>query len=138
LIEKLGTGSFGTTWKAEDLESYDSFCTIKIHNSEAALEIARGEHHRSSSVIFEGLQRFRTFTPEPNFGFSELEYVPGVPLDEFGLAGAQEIKDTFYRVCQALEYLHSKGLAHGDISPGNIICDSDGKVVLIDPFYTAF
>lgn len=138
LIEKLGTGSFGTTWKAEDLESYDSFCTIKIHNSEAALEIARGEHHRSSSVTFEGLQRFRTFSTEPNFGFSELEYVPGVPLDEFGLAGAQEIKDTFYRVCQALEYLHSKGLAHGDISPGNIICDSDGKVVLIDPFYTAF
>lgn len=138
LIEKLGSGSFGTTWKAEDLESYDAYCTIKIHNSEAALEIARGEHHRSQSVTFEGLQRFRTFSTEPNFGFSELEYVPGLPLDQFGLSNAQEIKDTFYRVCQALEYLHSKGLAHGDISPGNIICDSDGKVVLIDPFYTSF
>jgi hypothetical protein len=137
LLEMLGSGQFGTTWKAEDLESYGSLCSIKIHKSPEALEIARGEHQRSQTVIFEGLQRFRTFSPEPNFGFSELEYVPGTSLDKVKFKTAQEIKDVFFRVCQAIEYLHSRGLAHGDISPGNIICDQDGKVFLIDPFYTA-
>jgi serine/threonine protein kinase len=136
LLEMLGTGRFGTTWKAEDLESYRSLCTIKIHKSAEALDIARGEHHRSQTVSFEGLQRFRTFSPEPNFGFSELEYVPGTSLDKIRFNTAQEIKDVFFRVCEAIEYLHSRGLAHGDISPGNIICDQDGKVCLIDPFYT--
>lgn len=137
LLEMLGAGKFGTTWKAEDLEGFNAPCTIKIHKSPEALEIARGEHLRSQSVIFEGLQRFRTFSPEPNFGFSELEYVPGTSLDKVKFKNAQEIKDVFSRVCAAIEYLHSRGLAHGDISPGNIICDEGGKVFLIDPFYTS-
>jgi serine/threonine-protein kinase len=31
-----------------------------------------------------------------------------------------------------LAYLHGRGLVHGDISPGNIRCDHEGRPVLID------
>ncbi len=35
-------------------------------------------------------------------------------------------------VADALAYLHSQGLIHGDLSPANIRCDGDGRPVLID------
>ena len=35
-------------------------------------------------------------------------------------------------LADALAYLHSKGILHGDISPANVRCDDRGKPILID------
>ena len=40
-------------------------------------------------------------------------------------AAAEDLAD-------AVAYLHGRGLVHGDISPGNVRCDREGRPVLID------
>lgn len=35
-------------------------------------------------------------------------------------------------VCDAVQFAHSRGVIHGDIKPGNILLDADGKVKLAD------
>ena len=35
-------------------------------------------------------------------------------------------------LAQALAALHAAGLAHGDVSPGNVVLESDGRPVLVD------
>ncbi len=38
----------------------------------------------------------------------------------------------FVEICRALKPLHRRGLVHGDLKPGNIICSPDGMAHLID------
>ena len=42
------------------------------------------------------------------------------------------INSIFYQVCEAIQYLHEMGIAHGDIKPDNIMVTKDGTVKLTD------
>ncbi|KAJ7224272.1 kinase-like domain-containing protein, partial [Mycena pura] len=47
------------------------------------------------------------------------------PSDTFKLGWANQL-------IRVIHHIHSSGLSHGDISPGNVLIDSDGNVKLID------
>ncbi len=44
----------------------------------------------------------------------------------------QALLALFVEICRALKPLHGRGLLHGDLKPGNIICSPDGVAHLID------
>lgn len=62
-------------------------------------------------------------------------WVDGIDLAELetrrGPLSAGESVWLGVRVAQALEAMHAQGIAHGDVSPGNIVLTADG-VVLVD------
>lgn len=64
------------------------------------------------------------------------ELLEGETLQSLGALGEftsiSDILPLFTQVCQALEYLHSHGLIHRDVKPGNIIRLTDGSIKLID------
>ena len=35
-------------------------------------------------------------------------------------------------VASAVDHLHTRNIAHGDLKPGNVMVDTDGRVVLVD------
>lgn len=63
-------------------------------------------------------------------------YIQGVNLDVYieknGPLSEKMTRKTALDICNGLKSLHSKGIIHRDISPGNIIIDSEGKAVIID------
>ena len=42
------------------------------------------------------------------------------------------LKDALPQICQALAYIHARGLVHRDIKPSNIMVDQEGRVKLMD------
>lgn len=78
----------------------------------------------------------RDYFTENNTAYIVMEYIDGITLAEHikknGVFGAD---DLFYRMTplmQALERMHRQSVIHRDISPDNIMIDSDGAFKLMD------
>ncbi|MBQ6082396.1 MAG: protein kinase [Bacteroidales bacterium] len=66
----------------------------------------------------------------------EMEWVDGVTLDEYlkrGEPGEATFLKIARQICDALGYIHSRGMIHRDLKPSNIMVSHDGGIVkLID------
>jgi serine/threonine-protein kinase len=64
-----------------------------------------------------------------------MAYIEGLPLQHAvtneGL-DQREVVEIFVKVCDAVDYAHSRGILHHDIKPQNILLDSNHDPVLID------
>lgn len=62
-----------------------------------------------------------------------MDYVEGMPLSRFTLP-MQEKRLMKYldQMLSALDHVHSKGILHLDLKPGNIMIDSNDNAILID------
>ncbi|MFF2244169.1 serine/threonine-protein kinase [Arthrobacter sp. NPDC058130] len=65
-----------------------------------------------------------------------LDYAPGGSVADVvagrGRLGAGETVTVLTPIAQALQYLHSHGFTHGDVSPGNVLFTAHGKPLLAD------
>jgi serine/threonine-protein kinase len=66
-----------------------------------------------------------------------MEYVDGRNLDEILSRGIGQLVLIFVQVAAALEHMARRGVAHGDVKPGNIMLSRSGQVKVID-FGTAW
>jgi serine/threonine-protein kinase len=64
-----------------------------------------------------------------------MEYVEGVPLNEYCRAGARSIPERlrlFRDVCEAVQHAHRHLVVHRDLKPSNILVTPEGQVKLVD------
>ena len=157
----LGQGGFGITYLALDnpsgervaiKEYYPSElagrgldgCTVAVHSEERAENFAYGkaqfleEARTLAAVSGSGsIVRIYSYFEENGTAYFAMEYVEGVPLDEYlrqkgGHLTAPEAEDLFLPLMAALETVHKKGIVHRDIAPDNLIVTKDGTAKLID------
>jgi serine/threonine protein kinase len=141
LDRTLGHGGMGTVWLAHRSEGgVDSPVAVKILN--LALLTASGQERfrREGSMLARlshpGIARLLDAgvggTGQP---YLVLEYVDGVPIDQFVQARALPRADRlalFLQVVAAVGHAHAHLVLHRDLKPSNILVTDDGTVKLLD------
>ncbi|MEG4349146.1 serine/threonine-protein kinase [Microcoleus sp. LAD1_D3] len=153
IVRELGHGGFGRTYLAEDAHRFNEPCVLKefapqVHGS-YALQKSEELFEREAGVLYK-LQHnqiprfrelFRVSISDRGYLFFVQDYVPGQTyrflLDARKRQGLRfieaEINQLLQQILPVLEYIHSLGVLHRDISPDNLILrSSDGMPVLID------
>ncbi len=139
VFERVGRGSFGDVYRAVDTR-LDAEVALKIERPGAsstpavraildeARQMARVRHPNVVAVHGADVHDGRA-------GFW-MDYVRGPTLEEYvserGALPVAEAARIGCDLCRALSAVHGAGLVHGDVKPGNVILNPDGRVMLAD------
>jgi len=129
IVREAGAGGFGTVYEAEQEQPVRRRVALKLlHRGLDAPEararfdaerqaLARMDHPHIARVYDAGT------TPEGRPWFA-MEYVEGVPLNEFAAEGRLDLEQRlalFRQVCLAIQHAHQKGVVHRDLKPSNVL-----------------
>ncbi|MFQ4135771.1 protein kinase domain-containing protein [Nodosilinea sp. PGN35] len=149
LLRQLSRGSFGDTYLAEDTHRFQELCVLKEFNPQVpgklALDKAQTLFEREASILYQinhpQVPRFRELLRDEGRLFLVQDYVEGPTYREL-LDRRRAVGERFseaegvqflIQTLPLLQYLHSIGIVHRDISPDNLIQrNADGRPVLID------
>lgn len=127
LVQIVGEGISTTVWSAERPAPATGLVALKIVNIGANEFLMRQAALKPALMLLEhpNIARMHdsgmTKAGKP---FLVTEHVSGVPITQF--CDDQKIPlsvrvKLFLQVCEAVHHAHSKGLAHGDLKPSNIL-----------------
>ena len=138
LLDRVGSGSFGSVWRARDIE-LDRTVAVKIPR--------RGELGATETDQFFREARAAAQLKHPNIvsvhevGREEdtvyivSDYVEGLTLADW-LTGqrvsSREAAELCARIADALHHAHEAGVVHRDLKPANIMLDADGQPHITD------
>ncbi|MEH1797282.1 protein kinase domain-containing protein [Nostoc sp.] len=142
LMRKLGQGSFGETYLAEDTQK-NKLCAIKklvpvSADAEKAKEMFVREVKVLEKLRHSQIPEFIDYFEDKNYDFYLVEeYIDGNPLAQqinTQLTWTPEEAIIFLKdVLSILKYLHNQGVIHRDIKPSNLIKrKQDNKYIIID------
>lgn len=133
----IHTGSFGSVWKAENLDSGEIVALkIPINQEKADHTLSEGKH--LMGVNHPNLITLNWMGRIDGLFVIEMELYEGSRLsdlmDSKGFKEPKtfdEIKDIALQIIEGIEFIHSKKISHGDIKPNNILL-FDSNVKLTD------
>jgi tRNA A-37 threonylcarbamoyl transferase component Bud32/DNA-directed RNA polymerase specialized sigma24 family protein len=138
LLKMIDAGAFGKVYLARDRKANLLVAVKALRKSwlgnSAAEALFLNEAKLLASLKHPNVVQFLDAGRLPNDSwFIVMEYANGVSLKQAikTSADASEVLDWLLQTCRALEFLHGKGVTHGDLKPANIIVCS-GVAKLID------
>ena len=135
----LGTGGFGTVYRARDPE-LDRFVALKVprpHQLEAPELLDRflREARSVAQLRHPGIVPVFEVGQADDIPFLVSQLVPGVSLaDELSRRrlSPREAAQLLVAIADALAYAHQQGIIHRDVKPSNILLGEDGTPYLTD------
>lgn len=137
LMEKIGGGGFSEVWLAEDLRSQVKVA-LKVYSSVQDMNSEGVAMFRKEFSLVCNLNHTNVLKP---FTFDIVEGCPYIvlPYCEKGSAAQyvgklieSELWDFAGQVAAGLAYIHSHGIIHQDIKPGNVLVNADGQLMITD------
>lgn len=140
IISRLGAGSSGEVWLANELETGRIVALKILHRSGAdrtSEELLQREFrvlakliHPNLVLLYRGI-----VTSDGQQGFA-MEWIDGWPLDEWLESHPdltlKQMLVLFRGMTGGVAFLHDHGVIHRDLKPANVIVDSQGLVKIVD------
>ena len=138
LLDCVGTGAFGTVWKARDTE-LQRIVAVKIPHrdrfGEGASEPFLREARTAAQLRHPNIVSIHEVGREQDTLYIVSEFIEGVNLREW-LSGQRltprEGAELCAMIADALHHAHELGVVHRDLKPSNIMLDALGKPYLTD------
>ncbi|TFK43531.1 STE/STE20/YSK protein kinase [Crucibulum laeve] len=137
LLEKLGTGSFGTVYKAihNDTKQIVAIKQIDLEDSDDDISEIQQEIASLAQCDSEYVTRYYGSFVVAYKLWIVMEYLAGgscLDLLKPGVFSEAHIAVICRELLLGLDYLHTEGTIHRDIKAANILLSSSGKVKLAD------
>lgn len=153
IVRELGRGGFGRTYLALDINRYKEPCVLKefAPQLQSTNELRKAEElfEREASVLYKlqhpQIPRFRELLRLSHGNVQSVflvqDYVEGLTYAQLlksyqqqgNLFNEGDVIHLLLQILPVLEYIHSQGVVHRDISPENMIQRSSDRLpVLID------
>lgn len=140
LVRRLGTGGMGDVYLGTQSGPLKRHVAIKVIRFGIAPEplLARFEAERQVLARMNHAniaQVYEAGTRENGQPYFVMEYIEGVPVDEFCESrqlGLGERLDLFARICDGVQHAHQRGVIHRDLKPSNVLVDEAGNPKIID------
>ena len=145
-IKSLGSGGFGKTYLAEDVDKLNEKCVIKQFAPQ--IQGTAGRKKATELFLQEALQLLKlgkhsqiptllAYFEENSCLYLVQEFIDGEnllqELEKQGIFSESKIRALLQDLLSILKVVHQDGVIHRDIKPENIMRRrSDGKLILID------
>jgi WD40 repeat protein len=138
LRQKLGTGAFGTVWKARDTE-LDRTVAVKIPRGprlgSGDAELFLREARAAAQLKHPNIVSVHEVGREDDTIYIVSDFVDGLDLAD-RLTGQRlsfrEAAELCLKVAEGLEHAHQAGVVHRDLKPSNIMLDAGGQPHIMD------
>ncbi len=140
ILRVLGEGGMGAVYQAKDHE-LNRFVALKVIRPELAsdpdiLQRFKQEVLLASKISNRNVIRIYDLGDAGGFKFVTMEYLEGEDLRTLlrrrGKLPVEETVNIIEQVLIGLRSAHQEGVIHRDLKPGNIMCDPQGRVVVMD------
>ena len=150
VVSFIGAGSYGYVYKVREPIPLSRILALKVLRLDQFNEKAQASFFQEARRI--ATMQHPNILPVYNFGQIEgseqpylvMEYAPQTITDLFTksdgsrrFAFVEELVPYVQQAASALQYVHSNGLVHQDVKPGNLLIGRNGQVLLSD-FGTTF
>ncbi len=138
ILELAGHGGLGKVYRGERADgAFEKQVAIKLLRLRGAglgnqLQresrlLARLDHPAIARLVDAGLD-------EQAGPFLVMDWIEGQDLNEWvaDMPSRKRCLDMVMALCQAVDHAHRRLIVHGDIKPGNVRIDSEGRVKLMD------
>ena len=144
LDELLGRGGMARVYAATDIH-LGRKVAIKVIDAPYRADVEYGDRFRREARAIAQLEhphvvRLYRYGEVDELFYIAMQYVEGSDLADLiheakqkgALLPLEQVHNVIAQVCQALDYVHSKGVIHRDIKPSNILINQEGNAILTD------
>lgn len=139
ILDEIAHGGMSVVYRAKDrkLNRIVALKVVPEHllRSPKVREAFRTEARALSRLNHPNVETVFDADTVEGIEFLVTEYIPGRTLAEALAAGRLDEGDQIdvaTQIARALDYVHRRGVVHGDVTPGNVVITPEGHVKLVD------